>query len=141
MSKNFTEKCYRRFFTSIFLKEWKYGDGKKNRVRDYCRFWLYYTQHMKKSRFSKSVCVCVCVCVCLSVYLSVDFFSMANDKSHKFKQNQKIICIQLWIREFSRPIVFCEDRLTERGSLPAAFFYKGYFLWQTITAANSNRIK
>ena len=25
-------------FTSIFLKEWKYGDGKKNRVRDYCRF-------------------------------------------------------------------------------------------------------
>ena len=26
------------FFTSIFLKEWKYGDGKKNRVRDYCRF-------------------------------------------------------------------------------------------------------
>ena len=26
------------YFTSIFLKEWKYGDGKKNRVRDYCRF-------------------------------------------------------------------------------------------------------
>ena len=25
--------------TSIFLKEWKYGDGKKkNHVRDYCRF-------------------------------------------------------------------------------------------------------
>ena len=23
-----------RYFTSIFLKEWKYGDGKKNRVRD-----------------------------------------------------------------------------------------------------------
>ena len=40
----------------IFLKEWKYGDGKKNRVRDYCRFWLYYTQNMKKSRFPKSVC-------------------------------------------------------------------------------------
>ena len=34
-----------------------------------------------------------------------------------------------------------EDRLRERGSLPAAFFYQGYFLWQTITAANSNRIK
>ena len=35
-----------------------------------------------------------------------------------------------------------EDRLRERGSLPATFYVlKGYFLWQTIRAANSNRIK
>ena len=40
-----------------------------------------------------------------------------------------------------QPMVFGEDRLRERGSLPAVFFYQGYFLWQTITAANSNRIK
>ena len=57
-------------FTSIFLKEWKYGDGKKNRVRDYCRFWFYYSQNMKKSHFLKSVCVWVCVCVSVSI----DFF-------------------------------------------------------------------
>ena len=74
-------------FTSIFLKEWKYGDGKKIRVRDYCRFWFYYTQNMKKSRFPKSVCVCV------------DFFSMANDNCRKFKQNQIIFCIQPWFVE------------------------------------------
>ena len=71
-------------YTSIFLKEWKYGDGKKNRVRDYCRFWFYYTQNMKKSRFPKSVCV------------SVDFFFLANDNCRKFKQNQIIFCIQPW---------------------------------------------
>ena len=57
--------------TSIFLKEWKYGDGKKNRVRDYSRVWLYYTQNMKKSHFSKSVCVCVCVCVSVCVCVCV----------------------------------------------------------------------
>ena len=79
-------------FTSIFLKEWKYGDGKKNRVRDYCRFWLYYTQNMKKSRFPKR-----------DVY-----------------KRQFV--------EYSRPIVFGEDRLRERGSLPATFYVlKGYF--------------
>ena len=48
-----------------------------------------------------------------------------------------------WIVEFSSPIGVGEDRLRERGSLPATFFLmKGnLFLWQTITAANSNRIK
>ena len=49
-------------------------------------------------------------------------FSMANDNSRKFKQNQMIICIQPKIVEFSRPIVFGEDRLRERGSLPATLF-------------------
>ena len=34
-----------------------------------------------------------------------------------------------------------QDRLRGRGSLPAIFFYQAYFIWQTITAANSNRIK
>ena len=77
----------------------------------------------------------------ITFYVLTRVFPMANDNSRKFKQNQKIICIQPYIVEFSRPIVFGEDRLRERGSLPAAFFYQGYFLWQTITAANSNRIK
>ena len=36
--------------------------------------------------------VCVCVCVCVST--CVDFFSMANDNSRKFKQNQIIFCIK-----------------------------------------------
>ena len=115
-----------------------YGDGKKNRVPHYCRFWLYYTQNMKKSHFSKSVCVCACVSVCLCV----DFFSMANDNCRKFKQNQIIFCIMPWIVQFSKSIDFGEDRLRERGSLPATFYVlKGYFLWQMIRASNSNRIK
>ena len=49
-------------------------------------------------------------------------FSMANDNSRKFKQNQIIVCIQAWIVDYSRPIVFSEDRLRERGSLPATFY-------------------
>ena len=56
-------------------------------------------------------------------------------------ENKIIFCIHPGIVEFSIPIVFGEDRLKERGSLPATFFYQAYFLWQTITAANSNRIK
>ena len=63
-----------KFLLPCSLRKWKYGDGKKNRVRDCCRFWLYYTQNMKKSRFSKSVCVCVCLCVCVSVCVSLVFF-------------------------------------------------------------------
>ena len=108
-------------FTSIFLKEWKYGNGKKNRVRDYCRFW-FYTQNMKKSRFRKvSVCVsvCVCVCVCVSV---CRFFSMANDNCRKFKQNQIIICILPSVVGISMSVDFGEDRLRGRGSLPATFY-------------------
>ena len=51
---------------------------------------------------------------------------MANDKSRKFKQNQIIFCVQPWFVEYSRPIVFGEDRLREMGSLPATvFFIKG----------------
>ena len=48
-------------------------------------------------------------------------FYMANDNSRKFKQNQIMFCIQHSIVEFSRPIVFSEDRLRKRGSLPATF--------------------
>ena len=67
---------------------------------------------------------------------------MANDKSRKFKHNQIMFCILPWIVEFSRLFVFGEDRLRERGSLPATFYVlKWYFLWQTIRAANWNRIK
>ncbi len=56
------------------------------------------TQNMKKVIFRK---VCACVCV--------DFFSMANDNSRKFKQNQIIFCIHPLLVEYSRPIVFGED--------------------------------
>ena len=88
---------------------------------------------MKKSRFTKSVCVCVCLSVCVSV----DFFSIVNDNSRKFKQNQMMFCIQPCIVDFSIPIGVGEDRLRERGSLPATFYVlKGYFLWQTLRAAN-----
>ena len=48
-------------------------------------------------------------------------FSMMNDNCRKFKQNQIIFCIQPWFVEYSRPIVFCEDRLRERGSLTSTF--------------------
>ena len=40
------------------------------------------------------------------------------------------------------PLDFGEDRLRERGSLPATFYdLIGYLLWQTIRGANLNRIK
>ena len=126
---------------------------------------LLHSQHEKKSFSEKCVCVCavsythlilivlhskheksrfpkcVCVCVCLSVCLSVDFLSMANDNCRKFKQNQIIFCIHPCIVDVSINFDFFEDRLRGRGSLPATFFYQAYFLWQTITAANTNRIK
>ena len=57
----------------------------------------------------------------VSVCVSVDFFSMAND-SRKFKQNQIMFCIQALIVEDSRPVDFGEDQLSERGSLPATFY-------------------
>ena len=49
-------------------------------------------------------------------------FSVTNDNCRKFKENQLMFCIQPWIVEFSRPIVFGEDRLRERGSLPVTFY-------------------
>ena len=52
------------------------------------------------------------------VYKRQSVFSMANDNCRIFKQNQIIFCIQPWFVEYSRPIVFGEDRLRERGSLP-----------------------
>ena len=69
-------------------------------------------------------------------------FCMANDNSRKFKQNHIIFCIQPWIVEYSRPIVFGEDQLRERGSLPATFYVltRVFFLWRTITAVNWKRI-
>ena len=78
----------------------------------------------------------------MACLLYTSIFYMTNDNCRKFKQNQIIFCILSWIVEFSRPVVFGEDRLRERGSLPATFYVlKGYFLWQTIRVANSNRIK
>ena len=47
---------------------------------------------------------------------------MANDKSRKFKQNQIRFRIQPCIVEFSIPVGVGEDRLRERGSLPATFY-------------------
>ena len=62
--------------------------------------------------YKRQVCVCV----------SVDFFSMANDNSRKFKQNQIMFCIQPRIVEFSSSVVFVEDQVRERGSLSATFY-------------------
>ena len=47
---------------------------------------------------------------------------MANDNSRKFKLNQISFCIQPCIVQFSIPIGVGEDRLRERGSLPATFY-------------------
>ena len=67
---------------------------------------------------------------------------MVNDNYRKFKQNQIIFHICPQVVEDARPIGFDEAPLRGRGSLPATFYgLKGYFLWQTIRAANSNRIK
>ena len=62
---------------------------------------------------------------------------MANDNSHKFKQNQLLFCIQPRIAELSKPIVFGEDRLRERGSLPVTF----YVLTRVFSMANDNSRK
>ena len=62
---------------------------------------------------------------------------MANDKSRKFKQNQIILCILPYIVENSRPVDFGEDRLRERGSLPATF----YVLTRVFSMANDNSRK
>ena len=104
------------FLLPCSLRKWKYGDGKKNRVRDYCTDSDSTTlKTWKKVVFRK-------VSVCLSVYLSVcRFIFLANDNSRKFKQNQIIFCIQPLFVEYSRHIVFGEDRLRGRGSLPATF--------------------
>ena len=55
-------------------------------------------------------------------------FFMANDNSRKFKQNQIMFCIQPLFVEYSRPVVYGEDRLRGRGSLPATFFINDNFL-------------
>ena len=47
---------------------------------------------------------------------------MVIDNSRKFKQNQMMFCIHQGIVEFSIPIGVGEDRLRERGSLPATFY-------------------
>ena len=56
-------------------------------------------------------------------YILTWVFSMANNKSRKFKQNQIMFCIQPCIVEFLRPIGVGEHRLRERGSLPATFMF------------------
>ena len=57
------------------------------------------------------------------LYTSGNFFSMANDISRNFKQNQIFFCMHPWIVENRRSIDFGEDRLRERGSLPATVFF------------------
>ena len=47
---------------------------------------------------------------------------MTNDNCRKFKENQIIFCTLSCVAESSRSIDFGEDRLRERGSLPATFF-------------------
>ena len=49
-------------------------------------------------------------------------FSMVNDNSRKFKQNQMMFCIQPCIVVFSIRIGVGEDRLREMCSLPATFY-------------------
>ena len=93
-------------------------------------------------------------------------FLMTNDNCRKFKENQIMICIpvsythlDVYKRQLVLSLLYVEpremsvsythldvykrQRLRESGSLPAtSFFIKGnFFLWYTITAANSNRIK
>ena len=55
--------------------------------------------------------------------LHTDIFIMANDNIRKFKQNQIKFRIQPWIVEFSIPVGVGDDRLRERGSLPATVFF------------------
>ena len=44
--------------------------------------------------------------------------------------SKKIYKMCIRDRENSRPVDFDDDRLRERGSLPATFYVlKGYFLW------------
>ena len=65
----------------------------------------------------------------VTFYVLTRVFSMANDNGCKFKQNQIIFCIQPLFVEYSRPIVFGEDQLIERGSLPATFYiFTGVFI-------------
>ena len=47
--------------------------------------------------------------------------SMTNDNCRTFKQNQIILCIPSSVVDNSRSFDFVEDRLRERGSLPATF--------------------
>ena len=74
-------------------------------------------------------------------YVLTRVFSMANDNSSKLKQNQILFRIQPWIIEFSRPIVFGEDRIRERGSLPATFYVLTRVIFFLTNDANSKRIK
>ena len=55
-------------------------------------------------------------------FIKENVFFLANDNSRKFKQNQIMFRIQPWIVEFSIPIGVGDDRLRERGSLPATFY-------------------
>ena len=70
-------------------------------------------------------------------YILTRAFSMANDKSRKFKQNQIMFCIQPRIVNFSRSDDFGKVRLSERGSLPATF----YVSTMVFSMANDNSRK
>ena len=65
---------------------------------------------------------------------------MVNDNSRKFKQNQMMFCIQPCIVEFSIPICVGEDRLRERGSLPATFYVLTAVIFST-TNNNNRKLK
>ena len=47
---------------------------------------------------------------------------MTNHNCRKLKHNEIRFCIHPYIAEKSRPVDFGENRLRERGSLPATFF-------------------
>ena len=74
-------------------------------------------------------------------YTHLVIFSMANDNSRKFKHYQIMFCMQLWIVEISRHIVFGEDRLREKGSLPTTFFVLKMVFSMAKDKANWSRIK
>ena len=54
-----------RYFTSIFLKEWKYGDGKKIVFEIIADSDCTTLKTWKKSFFEKCLYVCLSVCVCV----------------------------------------------------------------------------
>ena len=73
------------------LRKWKYGDGKKSCSRLLEIMIVLHSKH-EKSHFSKSVCAVSYTH--LDVYkrqVLTSVFSMANDNSRKFKQNQILL--------------------------------------------------
>ena len=56
-------------------------------------------------------------------YTHLDVYKRQTyDNCRTFKQNQIMFCMRASIVETSRSVDFGEDRLMERGSLPATFY-------------------